>query len=464
MKKLISIILLFSVCILLTGCPPSNKFPWHYKYGEIKELYIEDLTYSSFEEAEKLDNNSICINNVDELILIHKNDEQYIEYFEKYDEAFFKDMTLVIAPFTTTDNYHCKIENERIIRYAVEIAEHQVTKDKYYIAFIEIHNTNKSEEVLTDYKCYFDSYIYETKIFGEVSEFNDELTNKLLNNNYESFGSDELEEISLSLIENMSMDDRIWNLRKIYINQKRQLTENKYNLCAYINKDILDELDTIDKINGEDFNIYFNTNYGKNTTLLGKNYYLAKFNMYYNSQNSDSFEGNKISKNDIIWFNMNEPFEILEEVCGYVLVSILEEDVVTVKNINDFVLRKFSVFREINQDQEIEDAYYNSLLKIGFDPHAAYITFAGDDYLFNDKIYFYTELYEVFEKRSFASYHNAIRYIRVQDELTWNGVLIDEYIEPVLSSITYKGSNNEVVPVKYYEYDKIIALIKDEIM
>jgi hypothetical protein len=183
--------------------------------------------------------------------------------------------------------------------------------------------------------------------------------------------------------------------------------------------------------------------------------------MYYNSQNSDSFEGNKISKNDIIWFNMNEPFEILEEVCGYVLVSILEEDVVTVKNINDFVLRKFSVFREINQDQEIEDAYYNSLLKIGFDPHATYITFAGDDYLFNDKIYFYTELYEVFEKRSFASYHNAIHYIRVQDNLKWNDISIDEYIQPVLSTITYKGLNGKTVQVKYYEYDKIIALIKD---
>lgn len=461
MKKIISIILLFSICILLTGCPPTANSPWNYIKGEIKELYIDNLIYNSFDEANALDNNSICINSEEELLKIHKNDEQLMKHFERYDELFFEQMTLVIVPFTTTDNYKCEIKDRTIIRYEVEIAEHQVTRDNYFIAFLEIKNRNKNEYQLTNYKCYFDPYKYDTRIYGQVSEFNDDITKKLLNNNYESLGNDELEEISLSLIENMSMDDRIWNLRKIFINQNRQLSENKHYLCAYINKDILDELDTINKINGEDINTYFNTNYGKNTTLLGRNYYLAKFNMYYNNQNSEDFEGNKISEKDIIWFNMKQEYKLLEEVCGYVLVSILEEDVVTVKNINDFVLRKFSVFREINQDQEIEDAYYNSLLKIGLDPHAAYITYAGDDYLFNEKVYFYTELYEVFEKRSFASYHNAIHYIRVQDDLKWNDISIDEYIQPVLSTITYKGLNGKTVQVKYYEYDKIIALIKD---
>jgi hypothetical protein len=34
----------------------------------------------------------------------------------------------------------------------------------------------------------------------------------------------------------------------------------------------------------------------------------------------------------------------------------------------------------------------------------------------------------------------------------------------IFGTITYKGLNGKTVQVKYYEYDKIIALIKDEIM
>ena len=110
------------------------------------------------------------------------------------------------------------------------------------------------------------------------------LTNRFLNNvKYEPYNEFNDEKLTVAQIENMSLEERKSTIRQIYFKQQDKNSESSYRkqTCAYIHKDVIKLIDSIDNVNGEDIYSFLRYYSSKNATLIGINYYLLKFNIYY---------------------------------------------------------------------------------------------------------------------------------------------------------------------------------------
>ena len=92
MKKIIVITIIFSFCLLLTGCPPSPP-DYVITSFDVFRLDIENLNYYHESElknsSELYDKYAICINSVEEVIQIHNNDSDIMNYFKQYPDYYF---------------------------------------------------------------------------------------------------------------------------------------------------------------------------------------------------------------------------------------------------------------------------------------------------------------------------------------------------------------------------------------
>lgn len=489
MKKIISIILLFSFCFLLTGCPPSDSnIPYAYIDDfEVTKLDISNILYYDDSEleitSEEYDKyidgydiskiEGICINSVDELVQIHNNDDALIKYFNKYNENFFKNGTLVLIPFITDNTYYeykyLNRFNTIITRNKLDLYDDYEVEEGKYIALYTISYYLEKADPVTTFKC----SMY-TKENCKISIDSSKLTNRFLNNvKYEPYNEFNDEKLTVAQIENMSLEERKSTIRQIYFKQQDKNSESSYRkqTCAYIHKDVIKLIDSIDNVNGEDIYSFLRYYSSKNATLIGINYYLLKFNIYYNSQNDPNFKDKKISDDDVIWYEFysHPKDEIPKEIGDYILACVLDKDTIIVKDLDDNIIEESFMYRESYVDSKIENVYNNALLNIGYNEQSSYITYCGNDNNFEDEFYFMPELYSLLYRKSFVSYSakNDLEYYVIIDEIVkWKNNNMQHYIIPKMATIEYKFDNGGYynVTIRYYRIRNIVLMIKDEIL
>lgn len=138
------LILTMSLCLLLGGCTRGYEVN-SFKYVDLE---ISALAYNQVEQINYYALSSYNIQSLEELQATIKDEEILKSTFSKYDNAFFKNQTLILIAVADEGNHHynsANLKNGTIGVFAKRIVNNETTTSRKGIVLMEVQGKVKRD-------------------------------------------------------------------------------------------------------------------------------------------------------------------------------------------------------------------------------------------------------------------------------------------------------------------------------